>query len=257
MSGEPGSPGYEILNQRYRLIATLTPETGRSSTIAATNVELILWSTMNASIYYIWILWIIAIPLAPFMGWLCQKYWTCLNSFLRRTMLVFFAASITVGLCTIFTPWSFRGFWMQAVNLVLAYSSAICLVCLAFRKSAKSLSPFAARGIAVFVALLVCFSLFADYWRTDLPDAETKLGDHLILRRCSGGWAGIDWEGVTIVQQPPWLPVLEKRLYSVHIGVAGDCDATSVRVDTDPVSHEIRVQCGRQNPYVFARVKMP
>jgi hypothetical protein len=213
--------------------------------------------TMNAFIYYIWVLWIIAIPLGPVIGWLCQKCWTRLNSFLRRTMLVFFAASITVGLCTIFTPWSFRGFWLQAANLVLAYNSATCLVCLAFKKSTSSFSVFAARGIAVIVALLVYSGLFIDYWRTDLPDNETKLGDHLILRRCSGGWAGIDWEGVTIVQQPPWLPVLEKRLYSIHIGVAGDCDATSVRVDTNLVSHEIRVQCGRQNPHVLARVKMP
>jgi hypothetical protein len=212
---------------------------------------------MNASIFYIWILWIIAIPLGPFVGWLCQKYWTPLSSFLRRAMLAFFGVSIAVGLCTIFTPWSFRGFWLQAVNLVLAYNSATCLVCLAFKKSGRSFSLFAARGIAVIVALLVYSGLFVDYWRTDLPDTETRLGDHLALRRCSGGWAGIDWEGVTIVQQPPWLPVLEKRLYSVHIGVAGDCDASSVRVDLDPLSHEIRVQCGRQNPYVFARVKTP
>ena len=212
---------------------------------------------MNASIFYIWILWIIAIPLVPFIGWLCQKYWTRLNSFLRSTMLAFFGASITSGLCTIFTPWSCRGFWLQAVNLVLAYNSATCLVCLAFKKSTRSFSLFAARGIAVIVALLVYSGLFIDYWRTDLPDTETRLGDHLVLRRCSGGWAGIDWEGVTIVQQPAWLPVLEKRLYSVHIGVAGDCDAASVRVDPDPISHEIRVQCGRQNPYVIARVKMP
>jgi hypothetical protein len=212
---------------------------------------------MNASIFYIWILWLIAVPLGPFMGWLSQKYWTRLNSFLRRNLLAFFGASITVGLCTIFTPWSFRGFWLQAVNLVLAYNSATCLVCLAFKKSTRSFSLFAARVIAVIVALLVYSGLFIDYWRTDLPDTETRLGDQLVLRRCSGGWAGIDWEGVTIVQQPTWLPVLEKRLYSVHIGVAGDCDAASVRVDPDPISHEIRVQCGRQNPYVFARVKMP
>jgi hypothetical protein len=212
---------------------------------------------MNASIYYIWILWIVAIPLGPFIGWLCQKYWTRLNSFLRRTMLVVFAANITVGLGTIFTPWTFRGFWQQAVNLVLAYSAATCLVCLALRKSTRSLSLFAARGIAVIVALLVYSGLFIDYWRTDVPDSETKLADHLILRRCSGGWAGIDWEGVTIVQQPAWLPLFEKRLYSVHIGVAGDCDATSLRVDADPTSREIRVQCGRQKPYVFARVRMP
>lgn len=191
------------------------------------------------------------------MGWLCQKYWTRLNSFLRRTLLAFFAASIAVGLCTIFTPWSFRGFWLQAVNLALAYSSATCLVCLSFRKSTRVFWVFAARGLAVVVAMSVYSTLFIDYWRTDLPDTETTLGDHLVLRRCSGGWAGINWEGVTIVQQPPWLPVLEKRLYSVHIGVAGDCDATSVRVETNPISNEIRVQCGRQTPYVFARIKMP
>jgi len=106
-------------------------------------------------------------------------------------------------------------------------------------------------------AAVVYSGLCVAYWRTDLPDNETILGDQLVLRRVSEGWAGIDWEGVTIVQQPAELPLLEKTLYRVHIGVAGDYNRTSVRVEPDPKLHEIRVQCGRQNPYVVARVKLP
>ena len=126
-----------------------------------------------------------------------------------------------------------------------------------FTKSARSFSVFAARACAVFVALLVYSSLLIAYWRSNSPETQTTLGDHLVLRRGSGGWGGIDWEGVTIVQQPAGLPFLEKRLYTIRIGDAGDCDETSVRVDPDPITHQIRVQCGRQKPYVFAVVKMP
>jgi hypothetical protein len=212
---------------------------------------------MDASVYYIWILWIIAIPLGPPLGWLFQKHWAHLDRVLRYTMLAFFVASVMVGLCTIFTSWSFRGFWTQAVNLALAYISATSLVCIAFKKSTGGFSLYAARGSVVIVALLVYSGLVFTYLRTDVPDTETRLGDRLVLRRCSGGWAGIDWEGVAIVQQPAQLPFLEKRLYSIHIGVTEDCDATSVHVEPDLTLHEIRVQCGRQKPYIFARVKMP
>ena len=207
--------------------------------------------------YYLWILWIIAIPLGPPLGWLFQKDWAHRDGFRRYTMLAFFVASVMVGLCTMFTSWSLRGFWTQAVNLALAYISATSLVSIAFKKSTTRLSLYAARGSVVIVALLVYSGLVLTYLRTDVPDTETRLGDHLVLRRSSGGWAGIDWEGVAIVQQPAQLPFLEKKLYGIHIGATEDCDATSVHVEADPTLHEIRVQCGRRKPYIFARVKMP
>jgi hypothetical protein len=212
---------------------------------------------METSEGYIWILWIVAIPLGPFVGRLVQKSWAGLDGSFRRTMLALFTVSTTVALFTIFTPWSLRGYWSQAVNLAIAYFSATSLGFLAFNNPTRSSSLFATRGFATLIALLVYSGLFIAYWRTDLPETQTKLGDDLVLRRSSGGWAGIDWEGVAIFQQPNKLPFLEKRLYSIRIGDAGDCDETSVRVDPDPISHEIRVQCGRQAPYVFARVKMP
>jgi hypothetical protein len=186
------------------------------------------------------------------VGLLFLKFWTSLHKTLRRNTLALIAMSITVALSTIFTPWSFRGFWAEAVNLALAYISATCLIFIAFKKSSRSFSVF-----AVLVALLVYSSLFIAYWRSNSPEIQTTLGDHLVLRRGSGGFAGIDWEGVTIIQQPARLPFLEKRLYTIRIGDAGDCDETTVRVDLNPISHEIRVQCGSKEPYVFARIKMP
>jgi hypothetical protein len=207
---------------------------------------------MEASDTNIWILWMIAIPLGPLLGWCFQKFWAGLDKFFRHIMLALFTLSTTVALCTTFTPCSLRGFWPQAANLAFAYISATCLVCLAFKKSTRSFSLFAARGFAILGGLLIYSSLFIAYWRSNSPETQTTLGDHLVLRRSSGGWAGVDWEGVTIVQQPARLPFLEKRLYTTRIGLAGDCDETSVRVDPDPISHEIRVQCGRQSSEVVA-----
>jgi hypothetical protein len=205
----------------------------------------------------IWILWMIAMPLGLLLGYLFQTFWTGLDKLFRRFLLTLCTVSSAVALCTIFTPWSFRGFWPQAANLVLAYISATCLGFIAFKKSTRSFPLLAARGFAASIVLLVYSGLFIAYWRSNSPETQTTLGDHLVLRRGSGGLAGIDWEGITIVQQPARFPFLEKRLYTIRIGLAGDCDETSVRVDPDPVSREIRVECGRQDPYVFARVKMP
>jgi hypothetical protein len=213
--------------------------------------------TMEASRTNILVLWVIAIPLGPILGWLFQKFWIRLGASFRGIMFALSAMSITVALCTIFTTWSFRGYWPQAVNLCIAYILATCLGCLAFRKPSRSFPLFATRVFAVLLALLVYYGLLVAYWRTNPSETQTKLGDHLVLRRSSGGWAGINWEGVTIVQQPTRLPFLEKRLYRIRIGDAGDCDETSVHVEPDPISHEILVQCGRQNPYVFARIKVP
>jgi len=212
---------------------------------------------MDPSVFYIWILWMIAIPLGPLLGWLVQKYWAALDRLVRRTIFAFFGVSTAIGLCTLFTPWSFRGFWPQAANLVVAYVSSASLVCVVFKKAPRSFSLFAARGFAVIIALVLYAGLISAYWRTDPPELETRLRNDLVLRRCSGGWAGLDWEGVTIVYRPARLPFLEKTLYNEHIGVTDDCDETSIRVEPDSSSHEILVQCGRQNPYVFARVRMP
>src|ERR1700761_3170447 len=173
---------------------------------------------MAASEDNVWILWVIAIPLGPLLAWLLQKFWAGLTRLLRCFALALFVVSTTVGLYTIFTPWSFRGFWPQAVNLALAYISAVCLCGIAFKDSKRSFSLLAARCFVVAILLFVCCGLFLAYRRSDPVESETKLGDNLVVRRCSGGWAGIDWEGVTIVQQPARLPFIEKTLYHIRIG---------------------------------------
>jgi hypothetical protein len=211
---------------------------------------------MEVSESKIWILWLIVIPFGQLLGWLLHHFWDKLTKPVQRTMLGFFAVSIFVALCTIFSPWSFRGYWLQAINLSMAYISATCLGCLAFKDSLGSLMLLA-RGVAVFVALFTYCGLIDAYLRADLPYTQTKLGDHLILRRSSGGWAGIDWEGIAIIQQPAWLPFLEKTLYTQHIGNAGDCNENTMSVKPDPVSREIRVQCGQTVPQIFVRVKIP
>jgi peptidoglycan/LPS O-acetylase OafA/YrhL len=137
----------------------------------------------------LWILWVIALPLGPLVGWLVQKLWRKFDPDRRRPLLALFAVSLTAGLFTLFTRWSFRGLWPQAANLTLAYISAACFLVIVFTKSRKSFYLFALRGFAVFVFVLLCYGLADAYLRTDLPEKETRLGDHLILRQASGGWA--------------------------------------------------------------------
>jgi hypothetical protein len=204
----------------------------------------------------LWILWVVIVPLGPLLGWLLQRIWGKLSNDRRRAVLLFFVISLSEGLFTLFTRWSLRGFWPQALNLAVAYTSSICLLAVALKKRKKSAVVVALRSFAVLVFLLLCYGLADVYLITDVPESETNLGNHLVLRRASGGWAGIDWEGVTIVHRPRSFPLVEKRIFSIHIGDEGDCDETSVHVIPNNSAHEILIRCGSGDS-IYGRVKMP
>ncbi len=108
--------------------------------------------------------------------------------------------------------------------------------------------------------MLVLFGYGRTWWLTpdyELGITETALGDNLTLRQDKGGWAGLYWEGVTILQRPRYLPFLQKTIYSIHMGDTDDCDEKQVRVTPDRAKKEVVVQCGLQHPYTVAHVKMP
>ncbi len=150
---------------------------------------------------------------------------------------------IAVTLSTVFTPWSLRGYRLQSLNLVSGYMAATCVGFLALRTKKRSNAFFAARGLALFMALFVYYGLWCAYWRTTPNEEQTPISGDVVLRRSAGGWAGQYREGVTLVQQPKRFPLLEKTLYSINIGDVGDCEESSVKVAQDPVSREIVVQC--------------
>jgi hypothetical protein len=204
----------------------------------------------------LWILWVVIVPLGPLLGWLLQQKWEKISTDRRRAMLLFFSISLGEGLFTLFTRWSLRGFWPQALNLAVAYTSSLCLLAMAFKKRKKSWEIVALRSIGVMVFLLLCYGLADVSLRSDIPDSETNLGNHLLLRRAAGGWAGMDWESVTIVQQPRYFPIVEKRLFTTHIGDEGDCDETSVHVTPNTSSHEIVIRCGSDD-FIYGQVKVP
>ena len=97
---------------------------------------------------------------------------------------------------------------------------------------------------AILLAICVNDVALLSYWRYYPPVEVVQLSDELVLRRFSGGFAGADWEGVTIAEQPRRLRLLEKVLYTRHIGHAGDCNETSVRIWLDSASRMIHVECG-------------
>jgi hypothetical protein len=116
---------------------------------------------------------------------------------------------------------------------------------------------------AAVVLVVISYCLWTAFWRHSTWDVdesqtyEAELGEHLVLRRVSGGELAQDWEGVAIIQRPAALPFLERQLYSIHIGDTEDCNPNTIRVLPDRSSRLVTVQCGDKNPYVWAQVKMP
>jgi hypothetical protein len=107
----------------------------------------------------LWILWVVIVPLGPLLGGLLQRIWGKLSTDRQRAMLLFFVISLSEGLFTLFTQWSLRGFWPQALNLAIAYTSSLCLLAVAFKKRKKSWEIVAIRSTVVLVFLAVCFGL--------------------------------------------------------------------------------------------------
>jgi hypothetical protein len=121
----------------------------------------------------------------------------------------------------------------------------------------------AVRGGALLIAMLIgytlCFAaLEQSVWAVDeTATSEKALGEHLVLIRTSGGMLAQNWEGVTIEQRFPNLPLLRKTLYSIRIGETDDCNEKTVSVHIDFVLREVIVQCDGTKPYVWSHVKMP
>jgi hypothetical protein len=202
-------------------------------------------------------IWVIVIPASLLGGWIVRMVWSHIGKHAQYGLLGVFFMLMTITTITVFTPWSLRGYWPQSFSLILGCIAATCVGFLSLQRKTRSDAFLAVRGLGLLAVLFVFYGLWCAHWRSNTNEDQTPISGDVVLRRSAGGWGGQYWEGVTLVQQPKRFPFLERTLYSVNIGDAGDCDQSSVNVAQDPISREIVVQCGRKSPYVWARIKIP
>jgi len=208
------------------------------------------------------VLWLFVLPLGPVIGFLVRKR-LCFQARMQSVIVCILAASVACGICATLTRFSFTSGSLAAANLVLAYLSANCLLFSAFRRQPGSGLIVASRIFALLLAFFLTYSLgyallFNSGWDEDAKaKTETPLGDHLFLIRTSGGMLAQNWEGVEITQRSPVLPLIQKTLYSIHIGETEDCNEGTVAAHPDPVLREVVVECDGPKPYIWAHVKMP
>ena len=205
----------------------------------------------------LWVLWIITIPLGPVIGTLAQRRWNVLPSRLKRICTGAAFISIGIALLTIFTTWSLRGFWADAVNLALAYV-AVWVLCSRpyerakwFRKGGRILVAIPSVPLAVCVYTAIPFFGFTD-GRVPTSVEEVKPG--IVARISQFGWETMNTDIVELVQRPRWFPVIE---HSIHKWVNSNdtCDLGKLRVYAQPNSDLVVSTCSN-NPLLTDRASV-
>jgi len=169
------------------------------------------------------------------------------------------AGLITLATATLYSPWSFRQQWLQGGLIATVCLAATCLPTAIGRLNLRGLWKWCAPTLAVLVTLAVYIFIVLFAW-FDSPSnraTETRVADRIIWRRDFGGLAGNDWVGVRIVYQPRYLPLLEKRLFSMNVGEDETCNENVLHVEKVLESHTVRVECGWESPKILGEVQLP
>jgi hypothetical protein len=70
------------------------------------------------------VLWWIALPAGPAIGWKVFLRWPALHPGKRRSLVMLFLTAAAIAPLTTITSWSFRNDWLAAGFLMSAWSSA-------------------------------------------------------------------------------------------------------------------------------------
>jgi hypothetical protein len=206
---------------------------------------------MNLTEHVVWSGWIVVLGLGPLCGWIAGRQWGRLNSGVRAFILACCLISLALGGCTLWAPWTLRGFWANAANLMLAYISFSVLDWLAFRSRRKWLSilgPLAVNLVCVtpiFVGLIFC--------EDQIPRRAVRLTDDLVFRVYAKRAPGTDFDEVMVIREPGWLPVAEEKIYRRNIHY-WECTAASARFVSAPAGDTVEILCEKQ---VLERISVP
>ena len=162
---------------------------------------------------------------------------------------------VVVELLTTLSPISFRGFWLQEVNLELAYV-AVCLLIMMVHDNLHQGRGSVLEIAAIGLLPLLFWSFWVDYWRSDPIDSQEHLSRNVVVNHHSGGAFAQNWEAVTVVQRYPAFPILERQLLQVRMGITDDCNPNTVRVEVSPIGL-VTVRCGPPGSFVFGQMSLP
>ncbi len=191
----------------------------------------------------------------PILAFALVRLLACSDQARRR---VSFACLLAVGveLATTLTSWSFSAFWVQEVNLLLAYVS-VCMLILLGHRAGQKIAFSRLEYASMCLLAIVLYSFWVDFWRSDPVDSATQVAPHVLVLRRSGGMFAQNWEGVKVIYHPASLPFLEKTLYAIRIGETDDCNEATVHAMYDSTDRTVVVACEGPKPYLWERVKLP
>jgi hypothetical protein len=206
---------------------------------------------LNFTEHMVWSGWVSVLTLGPVCGWIAARQWTPVNSVGRAVIVACCLVSLALAGCTLWAPWTLRGFWANAANLMLAYLSFSILLWVAFRSARKWLSilgPLAVNLVCVtpiFIGLIFC--------EDQIPRRAVRLADNLVFRVYAKRAPGKDFDEVNVVRQPSWLPVMEEKIYrrTIHYW---ECTAASARLVPAPEGGAVEIVCEKQ---VLDRIATP
>ena len=172
--------------------------------------------------------------------------WVKAFSPVRQIAIACCILSIVIALCTLFTLWSLRGFWPDAINLALAYVS-VWLICSIPRRHdrlaggiARNIIGAASVLLALFVYTYLPFVLTMD---GRVPDSVVQVRPRLEARISQFGWVTMNTDLVDFYQQPRWFPLIEHRVRRVAHSFSDTCAIGKLRVHGDSGSDFVETDC--------------
>jgi len=202
----------------------------------------------------LWLLWVVAVPLGPLTGALARRRWRAITSRSLRILSRAAMLSISMSLLMIFTPWSLRGFWADAVNLALAYVAVWVLCSLPYRRAkwvgehGRIVAGIPSALLAIFVYTMLPFLAVTDGM---VPNSFQEVKPGLVARISQFGWETMNTDIVELVQRPRWFPVIEHSIYK-WVNSNETCDLGKIRVYADPSSDSVVSTC-LSNPHLYDR----
>jgi MFS family permease len=195
---------------------------------------------VNDAERWLWILWLVACPLGPILGFFVRRHWKRLTSDQRRGTILVGLVPVLLTAILAFTPWSFRGFWADAITVALAYVEVMVLCWLPPRRRLKPLGwflPAVSVVIALIFGVATYTGIFLLVFADKIPRRQIDVGPGLVARVTAGGMVTHWYEIVSLVWQPQWVPFLEKELEQRTFKDESDCDLSYLKNHQPPDGH--------------------